>query len=108
MERMEAQLSTVAATNAVIPLLATEPAFVELKSLQNTSAESILISCGKAKIELHEDVSKTFLIKFLEHLAMLNDTTSFKKFTLRPDTLFLFCGFLTFVKIINGTGKLTL
>lgn len=68
-EQMEAQLPTVAATNEVISLVAAEPAFVELKPLQDSSSESILISCGKAKIELHEDVSEAFLIKLFGALS---------------------------------------
>ena len=66
-EQMETQLPL--ATNAVIPLLAAEPAFVELKPLQDLSSESIFISCGKAKIELHEDISESFLIKLFGALS---------------------------------------
>lgn len=68
-EQMEAQLPAVAATNEVIPLVAAKPAFVELKPPQDSSSESILISCGKAKIELHEDVSEAFLIKLFGALS---------------------------------------
>ncbi len=68
-EQMETQLSTVTATNEVIPLVAAEPAFVELKPLQDSSSEPILILCGKAKIELHEDVSEAFLIKLFGALS---------------------------------------
>lgn len=68
-EQMETQLPAVTATNEVIPLVANEPAFVELKPLQDSSSESILISCGKAKIELHEDVSEAFLIKLFGALS---------------------------------------
>jgi hypothetical protein len=68
-EQMEAQLKTVATTNAVIPLVAAEPAFVELKPLLDSASEPIFISCGKAKIELHEDISESFLIKLFGALS---------------------------------------
>lgn len=62
-------------TPAVTPITNITPinnqnTFVEIKeSVVKEHASTISISCGKAKIELSEDISETFLIKLLGVLS---------------------------------------
>lgn len=66
LEHMETQLPAVSQTNGAASYYKPANTFVELKTpIVPASNDSISISCGKANIELNENVSEAFLIKLL-------------------------------------------
>lgn len=70
LEHMETQLPAVSQTNGVVSYDKPANTFVELKApVVPASSDSISISCGKAKIELSENVSEAFLIKLFGALG---------------------------------------